>query len=300
LACIGAIRPYFTGKAIVRTIRGDQLYRTLTGLLQPLNYLIPVQNTSEEKRKRLLVVGSVLLAIPFLAMYTIQGLGSRNWLNLAMNGGTLVIYATSFGILLRISDGIRIYRLLTLVLTTLFIYNIVNGPNGQLSIMWMLTFPPVIFFIFGLPEGLFWFGLIVTSVITVLGFPHVFGTYHYHPETVFQFTVLFILFTGLSIGAELLRWYFHDTLEQQRTELGKALENVRTLGGLLPICSVCKKIRDDRGYWNQLETYLSSHSDAKFSHGMCDDCFQEQYPDIYAKRTILNVDKSIPTPTENN
>lgn len=55
-------------------------------------------------------------------------------------------------------------------------------------------------------------------------------------------------------------------------ELKKALAHVKTLRGLLPICASCKKIRDGRGYWNQLETYISRHSDASFTHGLCPDC----------------------------
>lgn len=55
-------------------------------------------------------------------------------------------------------------------------------------------------------------------------------------------------------------------------ELREALENVRRLRGLLPICAYCKKIRDDKGYWNQLEAYLSEHSEVSFTHGICPDC----------------------------
>lgn len=67
------------------------------------------------------------------------------------------------------------------------------------------------------------------------------------------------------------------------SELKAALENVKTLGGLIPICSSCKKIRDDEGYWNILETYLIKHSDAQFSHGICPDCAEKLYPQ-YARR----------------
>ncbi len=65
--------------------------------------------------------------------------------------------------------------------------------------------------------------------------------------------------------------------EKSIKELQKALENVKTLSGLLPICARCKKIRDDKGYWNNLEVYLQSHSDILFSHGMCSQCSDELY-----------------------
>jgi len=61
-------------------------------------------------------------------------------------------------------------------------------------------------------------------------------------------------------------------------ELKEALENVRKLKGMLPICAHCKKIRDDNGYWNQIEVYFREHSDIDFSHGICPDCVKEFFP----------------------
>ncbi len=72
--------------------------------------------------------------------------------------------------------------------------------------------------------------------------------------------------------------------EQERdsliNELKTSLENVRTLGGLVPICSHCKKIRDDKGYWNQLEKYIVEHTDAKLTHGLCPDCAKLYFPGV--------------------
>lgn len=61
-------------------------------------------------------------------------------------------------------------------------------------------------------------------------------------------------------------------------ELQKALLEVKTLRGFLPICSHCKKIRDDKGYWNQIESYISNNSEAVFSHGICEECAEKHYP----------------------
>jgi hypothetical protein len=71
-----------------------------------------------------------------------------------------------------------------------------------------------------------------------------------------------------------------ELAEQRAKELEHMLEELKTLQGLLPICVHCKKIRNDRGYWQRLEQYLEEHSEAKFSHGLCPDCFQELYPDL--------------------
>jgi len=74
-------------------------------------------------------------------------------------------------------------------------------------------------------------------------------------------------------------------LSETVKRLQAALDNVKTLRGLLPICSSCKKIRDDSGYWNQIELYVRDHSDADFSHGICPDCAKELYPELYEKAT---------------
>lgn len=80
-----------------------------------------------------------------------------------------------------------------------------------------------------------------------------------------------------------------EELQARNAELTTALTQVKQLSGLLPICSCCKKIRDDRGYWNQIESYISSHSEADFTHGICPECTKEMFPDFASKR---------PTPPE--
>lgn len=74
-------------------------------------------------------------------------------------------------------------------------------------------------------------------------------------------------------------------VEQERVkligELKHALAQVKTLRGLIPICASCKKIRDDQGYWEQIEVYIHNHSDAEFSHGFCPDCLSRLYPDLF-------------------
>jgi hypothetical protein len=64
-------------------------------------------------------------------------------------------------------------------------------------------------------------------------------------------------------------------------QLQEALASIKTLSGLLPICYSCKQIRDDKGYWNQIETYIHDHSDAQFTHGICPACATKLYPEYY-------------------
>ena len=76
----------------------------------------------------------------------------------------------------------------------------------------------------------------------------------------------------------------HKRMEEEREKLIQALQealnNIKTLSGLLPICASCKKVRDDQGYWTQIEAYISDHSEAEFTHGLCPDCAKKYYDEL--------------------
>jgi hypothetical protein len=69
-------------------------------------------------------------------------------------------------------------------------------------------------------------------------------------------------------------------MEKKNAELQKALDENKILRGFIPICASCRRIRNDQGFWEQIETYISSHTDARFSHGCCEACAKKLYPDL--------------------
>jgi len=71
-----------------------------------------------------------------------------------------------------------------------------------------------------------------------------------------------------------------DALADKIEELHRALAEIKTLRGIVPICASCKKIRDDRGYWSQVEVYVRDHTEAEFSHGICPECMKKLYPEL--------------------
>jgi AmiR/NasT family two-component response regulator len=83
-----------------------------------------------------------------------------------------------------------------------------------------------------------------------------------------------------AIAIALARFEDMVALRRLNAELQEALAQVKLLSGLLPICASCKKIRDDDGHWHAIESYIRDRSEAKFSHGLCQDCAQELYPDL--------------------
>lgn len=150
---------------------------------------------------------------------------------------------------------------------------------------------------------------LVCTIISELAFTYYISNYgvsnlvgHYFKLFSFYLIYKAIIETGIRHPYELILKEFDTTnknlnneinartiIEKDRemliVKLQNALIEVKTLSGLIPICSHCKKIRDDKGYWTQLEAYLYEHSNAKLSHGICPDCIREHYPD-----TVINKD----------
>lgn len=93
---------------------------------------------------------------------------------------------------------------------------------------------------------------------------------------------LFVIKKRQTAEAEVERYRQNlERLVDERTlELQQAQSKIKILRGFLPICANCKKIRDDRGYWSQIESYIRSHSEAEFTHGICPACAQQLYPEL--------------------
>ncbi|MEN8233082.1 MAG: hypothetical protein ABFR35_10450 [Thermodesulfobacteriota bacterium] len=103
----------------------------------------------------------------------------------------------------------------------------------------------------------------------------------------------FTVFNGI-IG-----WYYgilkveKMAREELIENLQKALEDVKTLSGMLPICAWCKNIRNDEGYWQKIEAYFKSHSDLDFTHSICNDCAKKEYPELYPESEEKMTDENL-------
>jgi hypothetical protein len=104
---------------------------------------------------------------------------------------------------------------------------------------------------------------------------------HWYQTGAFQASLVMLL--GLAVvGGHKWRVREHRRRERElKLRVDEAVGHVKMLRGMLPICAGCKKIRDDKGYWNQMETYIQANSEADFSHGMCPECIARMYPDYH-------------------
>lgn len=93
---------------------------------------------------------------------------------------------------------------------------------------------------------------------------------------------VFVFFGTALIFFSVRRWkdaiHANNRLVQKNRALQNALNEVKQLRGILPICASCKRIRDDEGFWHQVEAYIGNHSGAEFSHGICPECMKKLYP----------------------
>lgn len=91
---------------------------------------------------------------------------------------------------------------------------------------------------------------------------------------VFLSVIIAFIATYLAVKTE-------KVLQEEKNKLQKALDEIKTLRGIIPICSHCKQIRDDKGLWKKMEEYIHAHSGARFSHSICPDCARKHYPEHY-------------------
>ena len=151
-----------------------------------------------------------------------------------------------------------------IVMTIIYLSNYVTGGTDNNGPLWYFTFPMMALILLGPLKGsLLSISLIMISLILLVKpFNRIMMTV-YEPNFLVRF---FISYTIVFILA------FVYEFQNQKKE-----REIKELKGFLPICSNCKKIRDDKGYWNNLEGYIQTHSDAEFTHSMCPECSDELY-----------------------
>lgn len=235
----------------------------------------------EEDRHRIFVYISLIGVIPVLGGYGLLFWLEDNKLFDSLINFSLAVSFLVIAVLMKTTTwGRNLYRCGMAGLAFLLVYNVGFGPNGESEALWLLVYPLAAFYLFGAREGLIWISAIIIPSGLMICFAGPLKTNFYPVHFRIALTIAVMITVALSFLFEFLRSYFYNMLEKKNEELQMALTEVKTLSGLFPICASCKKIRDDTGYWNQIESYISERSEAKFSHGICPECLEELYPDL--------------------
>lgn len=252
----------------------------------------------------------MVLGTPAMAAFGVLNLLKGNHLLAAMITMLMVGVMAGWWMLLRLTNGRVVYRLMAGLYFTLVLYMVALSDQDGSKILWVYTFPLITFFILGQREGIFWVScLFIAVMILLLVPPGWLRPYPYHGDFKLRFVATFSIVTAITYWLEHFRHRYREALRKEHRELEsekkllqteieerkrveqereslilqlkETLEKVNTLRGLIPICANCHSIRDDKGYWNRLEGYIQMHSDAEFSHSICPGCKKKLYPDFY-------------------
>ena len=187
-----------------------------------------------------------------------------------------VLFASGIPVLLRIPRlEIWGYRLSAFVLIGVNVYTCgFISHDTAAVILGFYVVPVVIFYLLGLREGVRWLASVWIFLITYMIFPSMFSREQLAYSVICDVLVSFLFICTCSFLSEWFRRKSFNTYRASHDALLTALRQKETLGGLIPICSQCMKIRNDDGFWQNLESFIATHTAARVSSGICDACVE--------------------------
>ena len=234
-------------------------------------------HSADEGRKRAFLSFGIIICLPFVTFFAINDLKN----NRIYEGLFILLFLVVLLFVLFALKSIKnmkiLYRFSGISVLLLLSYELAIGGGEGRAFLWFYFFPIAAFYLAGKKEGLFW----VTMSVLISGFFFLHPIFfEYDSATVSRFLITYSIVCLLSFSLELSRHRYYRQLMREKKMLEDALNELETLQGLLPICSFCKSIRDDKGYWNQIESYIRDHSKATFSHSICPECSRKYYPEF--------------------
>lgn len=225
-----------------------------------------------------------LLLLPVLTFFAITKTQQQGF---SAEVGFIVIGAVLCAALLfalRYMQNLQIFFRLGSTFIMLFAwYETFIGGGGGGAFLWFYFHPLASFFLFGKREGSWWTATGTVGLTGIMLFD--LGSYHYPPSVAIRFILSYLVVCLLSYALEEARARYYAALLAEKVALEEALTQVQTLQRLIPICASCKKVRDDQGYWHQVETYIGHHAAVEFSHGLCPNCRAALFPDMVAQNS---------------
>ena len=243
------------------------------------------------EHKRRFFIFCTLIMIVTMVLLSVIDLSERDMREFTADLLVVTVLAANLLAILISRRYMLIFRLTHFLISLNFFYAIYIGAGEETVLFWAFFMPPLFFFFFSKWEGAVWalFFLICTGVLMLA--PALFDAHTYNNTAVSRFLISFPIVTIICFGLESSRYLFAQMLNdknqqllREKKQLEQALTEIRTLNGLIPICANCKKIRNDEGFWEQVETYISNRSEADFSHSICPECAKRLYPDVDFKK----------------
>ena len=208
----------------------------------------------------IIVVVYILTAVPFSIVHVVR---KNYFLSFCLLGGMMLLIGMRF-LLYSSKKHQLIFLSAAILMTFIYLLNYITGGTDNNGPIWYFTFPMMALILLGPLKGsLFSIALIVISLIFLVEpFNRIMMT-AYEPGFLVRFFISYMIVFILAFVYE---------VQKQKNE-----KEIKELKGFLPICSSCKKIRGDKGYWEQIDVYIQKHSDTLFSHGICPECSERLY-----------------------
>ena len=241
----------------------------------------------ESNRKRQFYFICCGLFMPIIAGFAMVDYFEGDTVEMAVDLFIFVLMALTLPAILVLKRERMTYRVGLVLNSLAILINVSIGGGNETILFWILIIPMVIFFFLEKREGTLLIAIFSLLLLILLLGGEQLGTHVYSISSSGRFIVAYLFLTLISYGLEASRFRAahqvlaqNETLEVEKERLEGALAEIKTLSGMLPICASCKKVRADSGYWHQIEEYITDHSEARFSHGICPDCLERLYPEL--------------------
>ena len=235
-----------------------------------------------DRKRTVFIIGNILL-IPVFAFLAVVNYSTGEKHDFYLDLSLFPFFLLNLFLIFRFRIDKALYRFALAVLIVTALYTLVAGSGYGTAPQWLLAAPVVLFFFLERKEGFWWVVAIYLVTGLLMEFPDFTGGYLYSSYEKLGFYCVYLLVSGSAYLIESSRSDYLNLLRDEKDRLAaetlrlqEAMERVKTLNGLLPICASCHKIRDDKGYWQRVESYLQDHTDARFSHSICPEC-SERY-----------------------
>ncbi|MFO7950264.1 MAG: hypothetical protein R6U36_07840 [Candidatus Fermentibacteraceae bacterium] len=239
------------------------------------------EGVNQDVRRRMALVNAFCIIIfLFSAIMAVLNVFAGETRYILLVGGLAAMAAASIYLNHITRNVVLATLLILLAVNAAAVYLVATGGHGGSGHLWLFFIPTLILFSFGLRVGLISMGALIAVCALILFYPgDALAVHDYALGFGIRYLIALTGATLFSGVAEYSRKITYERLERRNGQLEKALGEIRELSGLIPICASCKKVRDDEGYWSEVEVYMRRHSDMDFSHSLCPDCAARLYPE---------------------
>ncbi|MBN2716478.1 MAG: hypothetical protein JXX14_11535 [Deltaproteobacteria bacterium] len=245
-----------------------------------LQSLFEWKNSFENIRRQFLVYGSLVgcaLLWSFIVLDWAHGEQTKVW---AQIGISVLLLSTVWLQYHSRHPQLASYLLVT-VMFVLLVQPFFHADSIIFELFWTMLFPLVAAFLLNERAALLFILALLSFILSLLFFPHLFHVRNVSEQTQFFFPLTFVLVSTLSLAMEKLRRLHSQNLSEQLRTLEQTFQSIRTIKGLVPVCRECKAIRNDEGFWTSFDNYFRTHTDMVVSHGICESCLKKEAPEIY-------------------